>query len=474
MFLLPTATPPTPSRIIAVPSDLISLAGDGNTTLFLAQVLFWWKAKGRQKFYKFNAPCTHALYRAGDSWQEELGLRRTMFMTARRRVAVKVRITCREAIQAAFDAGALVVYGTDEHHLTWYMVNEAALRHLSPAVHTRLLGSASASTPASNQYSHATWRTTPAKEVSYPTSPTAQLPATVPAPTNAFADLTTVDSEGRLSSFAEGESLHSPMQGSCTGITESPSQITSKPASDISLENPFPSKTIPLPATHVTATAGEEGTKRGTATADQSVTTAIITGLQARGVQAGPAWRIARRAVCAGWGVDRTLAVFEAHRLDAKQAGTKSPVGVAVSRMVKNEQISLPPANTLTRVQGLHQARAGEGSENAGSSHLAGWGGEGQGSQAAMGARDAETVPVALPLQTLWQKVLGDIKLQVTRATFEQRFKGTWLEEREGVYVVCSRDPYTVDWLAHRLKSLISETLARWGGAALSPRFACG
>jgi hypothetical protein len=70
--------------------------------------------------------------------------------------------------------------------------------------------------------------------------------------------------------------------------------------------------------------------------------------------------------------------------------------------------------------------------------------------------------------------VLGDIKLQVTRATFDQCFRGTWLEERDGIYVVCAGDPHRVEWLAHRLKGLITETLTRWGGGATEPRFACG
>lgn len=132
------APPPAKDRIIAVSSDLIDLAGDGNAAIFLAQVLFWWKAAGRQKFYKFNSPCDHPLYRQGDSWMEELRFRRAMFCTARKRVATKVRISCDDEIDVAFGEGVLIVYGTDEHHLTWYIVNEAVIRSRHPQLFTRL------------------------------------------------------------------------------------------------------------------------------------------------------------------------------------------------------------------------------------------------------------------------------------------------------------------------------------------------
>ncbi len=60
-------------RVIAYRPALVTLAGSPTASLFLIQVAYWWFVMGRKPFYKFNAPCSHALYRAGDSWQEELG-----------------------------------------------------------------------------------------------------------------------------------------------------------------------------------------------------------------------------------------------------------------------------------------------------------------------------------------------------------------------------------------------------------------
>lgn len=421
MFLLPATTP---SRIIAVPSDLIPLAGDGNSAIFLAQVLFWWNLKGRQRFYKFNAPCDHALYRPGDSWQEELGLKRTMFMTARRRVAVKVRISCKAEVQQAFGAGALVVYGTDEHHLTWYMVNEAALRQQAPAQYVRLFGAESGADGATVPAPHA------------PPSTLSHAKKLPPAPASTAS--------------ADAEGLHSLMQASCTGNnTEKTSQKASESAQARCISHPR--------ACDATLPAGG-GAGKGHA---PPVESAILTALQARGVQAASARLIARRARRAGWDVAQTLAVFDAHRLDAKQAGARSPLGVAVTRLVKGEQMRLPPAATLARVQWLHQAHGGEGGQAAGDIRADGLSGE--------EASAAEPTP----LKRLWQQVLGDIQVQVTRATFERHFRGTWLEARGGAYVVCSHDPYTPEWLARRLHPLIAATLARWAGGAVQPRFIC-
>jgi hypothetical protein len=109
-------------------------------------------------------------------------------------------------------------------------------------------------------------------------------------------------------------------------------------------------------------------------------------------VQAGPARLIARRAVRADWDSARTLAVFDAHALDAKRAGVKSPVAVAVARMVKNEQISPPPPEALARVRWLSQATGeepwqGEERDNAGTGINAGrgWGEDDRGGEEAGG-----------------------------------------------------------------------------------------
>lgn len=50
--------------------SLNKLTGSVTATILLQQIIFRWK---EEAFYKFKAPCTHRLYRKGDSWIEELG-----------------------------------------------------------------------------------------------------------------------------------------------------------------------------------------------------------------------------------------------------------------------------------------------------------------------------------------------------------------------------------------------------------------
>lgn len=462
---------PFGNRVIAVTPDLIALAGDGNAAIFLAQVLFWWKVKGRQKFYKFNSPCDHASYRPGDSWLEEVCLKRTMFATARRRVAVKVRISCHDEIQAAFSEGALVVYGTDENHLTWYLVNEPALQSRSPLLYTRLFGaepSATAATPGSHparprqraKSAESRQQQLPSPPVPQPTSFVAAREALPPSPM--------VNSQCPAPPSASAQPLHSPMQDVCIGLhTEITTQTAPETASE-NLQKQVPSTGKPLPTPAATGVGeGEEAFQRER----QKIALAIVTGLQERGVQRDPARLMARRAVHAGWGMEQTLETFDAHELDAAQTGARSPLGVAVSRMLDGDQLLPPPPALLAKARRHKQERAWE------ALHLEGATEPNMGTDRGGGADGctlAEAAQEPSPAQALWQQVLGDIKLQVTRATYEQRFKGTWLEQRGTAYVVCARDPHTVEWLAHRLKGLVTRTLERWAGGTIQPEFACG
>lgn len=458
-----TSAHPQPhnTRVIAITPDLIALAGDGNAAIFLAQVLFWWKVKGRTKFYKFNSPCDHALYRIGDSWLEEVCLKRTMFTTARRRVAVKVRISCPDEIQSAFNEGALVVYGTDENHLTWYIVNEQALQSRSPSLYIRLFGAeTSANTPSIKQ-PRPTQR---AKSAESPQIPVPQ-PTPLMVPREASPTIPLVTSHCPTSPSAGAEPLNSPMQDVYIGLY---TEKTTQKASENSLQKQIPTTDIPLPTTPAPI-AGEGGEVHQSGR--QKIVFAIFTGLQERGVQQDPARLIARRAVQAGWGVEQTLDTFDAHKVDATQTGARSPVGVAVSRMLDGGQLMHPPAPALAKVRRHYQERVwvAQHLENATEAGM----GTGD-SRVLEGTNVADAVGEQLPAQALWQQVLGDIKLQVTRATYDQRFKGTWLEQRGTVYVVYARDPHTVEWLAHRLKGLVTQTLQRWGGGTIQPQFACG
>jgi hypothetical protein len=66
----------------------------------------------------------------------------------------------------------------------------------------------------------------------------------------------------------------------------------------------------------------------------------------------------------------------------------------------------------------------------------------------------------------LWQSALGDLELQMTRATFD-----TWLRDthctgvdEDGNLIVEVKNEYAVEWLEHRLKNPIERTLQRLTG----------
>ncbi len=77
-----------------------------------------------------------------------------------------------------------------------------------------------------------------------------------------------------------------------------------------------------------------------------------------------------------------------------------------------------------------------------------------------------------LDLKRLWDAVLGDIQLQMTRATFETWMQGTELVGRQGqTYVIGTPSPYAADWLENRLQPLIRRTLARHVGEDVEVQF---
>jgi len=75
------------------------------------------------------------------------------------------------------------------------------------------------------------------------------------------------------------------------------------------------------------------------------------------------------------------------------------------------------------------------------------------------------------PLQT-WASVLGELQLQMTRATFD-----TWLKQthavafEDGLFVVATHSAYAKDWLENQLQTLIKRTLTRIVGRAVEIKF---
>jgi chromosomal replication initiator protein len=74
--------------------------------------------------------------------------------------------------------------------------------------------------------------------------------------------------------------------------------------------------------------------------------------------------------------------------------------------------------------------------------------------------------------ETAWIATLGELELQMTRATFN-----TWLKDarllanEDGEYVIGVRNDYAKDWLDNRLKVTIDRTLSSIVGEPIAARF---
>ena len=95
------------------------LTGSITATILLQQLIYRWVQSGRRPFYKFTGPCAHPLCRPGDSWEEELGLTRRQFETARAGIATRT--------QGDVADDSLVSYWMTTGHCTWYAINEPLL-----------------------------------------------------------------------------------------------------------------------------------------------------------------------------------------------------------------------------------------------------------------------------------------------------------------------------------------------------------
>lgn len=60
-------------NIIPYRKELNLITGGALESIFLAQLLYWYKVNDCNEFFKFREPCDHPLYRQGNSLVEELG-----------------------------------------------------------------------------------------------------------------------------------------------------------------------------------------------------------------------------------------------------------------------------------------------------------------------------------------------------------------------------------------------------------------
>lgn len=81
----------------------------------------------------------------------------------------------------------------------------------------------------------------------------------------------------------------------------------------------------------------------------------------------------------------------------------------------------------------------------------------------AVGAASSRSLP---DTQKLWQAALGELQLQMTRATFDTWLRGSQVVECDAQgFTVYVRHTYAVDWLQHRLLSTIQRVVNHLAGA---------
>ena len=74
--------------------------------------------------------------------------------------------------------------------------------------------------------------------------------------------------------------------------------------------------------------------------------------------------------------------------------------------------------------------------------------------------------------EQIWQAALGELQLQITRATFDTWVKDTRaISYEDGTFLVAVRNGYTKDWLENRLLSTIKRTLVGIVGRSVEVRF---
>ena len=78
----------------------------------------------------------------------------------------------------------------------------------------------------------------------------------------------------------------------------------------------------------------------------------------------------------------------------------------------------------------------------------------------------------ALSVRDLWYALLGQLELQLNRATFDTWVKGTVIERYEdGVLWVRPKHLYAREWLEKHLQQLLDESLSRLAGVPVTVRF---
>ena len=71
-----------------------------------------------------------------------------------------------------------------------------------------------------------------------------------------------------------------------------------------------------------------------------------------------------------------------------------------------------------------------------------------------------------------WQATLGELQLQMTKATFDTWLKSTYVVAYEdGTFIIATQNAYAKDWLEHKLAPVIKRTLGRIMDRSVELRF---
>ena len=74
--------------------------------------------------------------------------------------------------------------------------------------------------------------------------------------------------------------------------------------------------------------------------------------------------------------------------------------------------------------------------------------------------------------QRLWAAALGELELQMTRATFDAWLRDTHCVDTDGdTLIIAAKNEYAIDWLDNRLRTVIDRTLHRLSGNGTSASF---
>tara|TARA_A100000171_G_C2140103_1_gene154482 strand:+ start:4070 stop:5311 length:1242 start_codon:yes stop_codon:yes gene_type:complete len=93
--------------------------------------LLFWFSKYENGFYKFMEPCPHKLYRAGDSWTEEIGIARRTFTRAFDLIGVRYKSKALfQAENDPFKGKLFASYVDNDTNQTFYLKNPTFLENL--------------------------------------------------------------------------------------------------------------------------------------------------------------------------------------------------------------------------------------------------------------------------------------------------------------------------------------------------------